>query len=306
VTGDSALPREHLHVLERAATVAALVITKTEAIAAVEEKYRSDFLRDVLTGRAGSTQRMLAHGLSLGWDLGRPAVVVVAEMDTPAEHRLSSEDLRDFDSRLTRAWTRAVYAADRLAPSAGFSDEVVALVPVAADCDHQHAAELVAKIATAVKNDRTASLPSTFSVGISRVVNHVEQLPRAYEHAQRAVAVGRKLQGEGALMAFDALGVFRLLSLIEDTSELTAFAIDTLGPFVTSPSSENDDLLRTLTVLLETGVNIAETARLLHFHYNTLRYRINKIESILGPLTTNPELRLRVLLALQVLEMRGA
>ncbi|HEY4420244.1 MAG TPA: PucR family transcriptional regulator ligand-binding domain-containing protein, partial [Pseudonocardia sp.] len=36
--------------LERAATVAALVITKQQAVSAVESKYRADFLRDVLTG----------------------------------------------------------------------------------------------------------------------------------------------------------------------------------------------------------------------------------------------------------------
>ena len=40
------------------------------AVAAVEDKYRADFLRDVLTGRGGP--RIAARASSFGWDLERP------------------------------------------------------------------------------------------------------------------------------------------------------------------------------------------------------------------------------------------
>lgn len=302
---DAPLAKHELHVLERAATVAALAITKSAAVAAVEAKYRADFLRDVLTGRAGSAQRMSSYSHSLGWDLNRPAVVVVAELDIVAENALSATDLRDLDTKLTQAWTRAVYAAHKSAPAAGFRDEVAALIPVHRDWEPGKVSEYVNKFVATVRNDRTASLPTTFSVGISRVVDRLEDLPRSYESARRALTLGRKVHGCGGVMAFDDLGVFRLLSLIEDSGELTSFVDDVLGALIAIPAPDNTSLLQTLTVFLETGMNIAETARILHFHYNTLRYRITRIESILGPFTSDPQLRLRILVALQVREMRG-
>lgn len=86
---------------------------------------------------------------------------------------------------------------------------------------------------------------------------------------------------------FDDLGVYRLLSLVEDENELETFARETLRE-LTEETAEAQDMRKTLEVLLATNINIAETARKLHFHYNTLRYRVVKLEKMLGPFTAQP------------------
>ncbi|HKT03822.1 MAG TPA: PucR family transcriptional regulator ligand-binding domain-containing protein, partial [Rugosimonospora sp.] len=70
-----------VQVLERAATVAALAVTKRLAVAAVESKYRADFLRDLLTGRLTDVPAAVGYARSFGWEIDRPLLAVVAELD---------------------------------------------------------------------------------------------------------------------------------------------------------------------------------------------------------------------------------
>jgi len=302
---DAPLPAPGVQALERAATVAALAITKQLAVAAVESKYRGDYLRDVLVGVAGDPAAVVAHCASLGWNVDRPMVVVVAELDPDDPQRPIPPppiSLRSPQERFTAAWQQVVRPRDKAAPVVGFSSEVVALLPLD-DADKDAAAAMVDAVVTAVAGDRGGGRRS-FCAGVSRLVMDPARIAEAYSEARKAVAVGRRVRGRGSVAHFDSLGVHRLLSLVPDAAELRSFAEETLGDLARD-TAEAADLRHTLQTLLDTNLNVAETARILHFHYNTLRYRIGKLERIVGPFTTQAPLRLDVALALQVIEMRG-
>ncbi|MGH3328377.1 MAG: PucR family transcriptional regulator [Streptomycetales bacterium] len=297
---DRRLGEMDVHTLERAATVAALVITKQLAVTAVESKYQADFLHDLISGRAGGPDRAISHSASLGWDIDRPVVVVVAELD-PQERTAGQAGERPLQERFAAAWHSAVRARDSGAAVVGFSREVVAILGVPRGGGvGRLVRDIVAQVSTG-----SGWAPRPFSTGVSRVGGRPESIPGAYEQARRAVAVGRQMQGPGAVADFEGLGVFRLLSLVPDTGELQSFVEETLGGLAVPDDPEAADLRRTLRVLLQTNVNVAESARLLHFHYNTLRYRIGKLERMLGPFTADANLRLNITLALRVLELRG-
>lgn len=300
-----ALSRTDVHMLERAATVAALAITKEQAVAAVEGKYRAEFLRDALAGRAGDPADVASHAASLGWRVDRPLVVVAAETDEDdSATTRSAEEVRGLQDRFVRAWTQAVRSRDTSVAVAGFSQEVVVLLPVDEGADTEAVLRPVAELARVVRGDGGGGR-RTFTTGVSRLVSSPADLPRAYDEALTAVHVGRQVHGDSGLAHFDELGIYRLLALVPDSADLRRFVTESLGELATDDVPENADLRNTLSVLIDTNLNVAETARRLFFHYNTLRYRIAKLERMLGPFTTDPQLRLTLALALRVHRMKG-
>jgi purine catabolism regulator len=296
---------DDVRLLERAATVAALAITKDEAVSAVESKYRAEFLRDALAGRAGSPVEAVAHASSLGWDIDRPMVVVVAETDEDDDRSTrDADEVRFLQQRFARAWTHAVAVRDSRSPIMGFSREVVALIGVPVEAETETVMRIVGDYVRVVRGDGGGGRRS-FSAGVSRPITSPAGLPHAYDEALSAVTVGRQMHGDGALTHVDGLGIYRLLALIPDGADLRRFVTESLRELATDDSPEYAGLRQTLSILLDTNMNVAETARLLFFHYNTLRYRIGKLEKILGPFTTDPDLRLTLALALKIHQMRG-
>lgn len=190
---------------------------------------------------------------------------------------------------------------DQGAPVVGFAQEVVALLPISHGADPDRVVRAVVRVVSGNGGGGRRS----FATGVSRVIDDPERIPEAYDQARRAVEVGRKLHGAGAVAHFDALGSFRLLSLVRDPAELHGFVVETLRDLAADDYPEAADLRHTLQVLLDTNLNVAEAARRLFVHYNTLRYRIGKLERLLGPFPTDPNLRLDLALALKVLQMRG-
>jgi purine catabolism regulator len=154
-------------------------------------------------------------------------------------------------------------------------------------------AELLAALRTV-----RAHLPSAerdFHLGTSRVVDGHQRLPEAYRQAREALQVSLRSEPAPEVVAFDDIGLARMVAVMTE-SELAAEVVsDALGPLLVERNGE--ELLLTLETFLGTNCNIAATARALHFHYNTVRYRTARLATLLGPFVEDAERRAELLTA---------
>ena len=299
-----AIPQDDVYALQRASAVAALLISQQQAVSAVESKYRGDFLRDVLSDRAGDEGRVRDYAAGLGWSIDLPVMVVTARLDPPAKGAAPEGNPREWRERFFQAWKKVVASRGSEHPSADFFDEVVTILSAPEHLREEPKAATdylqgqVADIVSEVAGDRGGNR-RPFSVGTSRLVRVWDGLPAAYRQARRANEVGYRFTGGSGTSHFDDLGIHRLIGLIPDRGEMEAFAEDVLGELA-GEGPEAEGLRDTLQVLLDANLNVAEASRIQYVHYNTMRYRITKLEQLLGPFTTDPALRLNLAVALQV------
>jgi purine catabolism regulator len=138
----------------------------------------------------------------------------------------------------------------------------------------------------------------TVSIGVGRRVDTFTELPRSFVEASHAVDVGRWAKGRHVTEVYDELGLERLLAATpsDDLAEFVQRAIGALAEYDAANATE---LLDTLGAWLDTR-NMAEASRQMHVHYNTFKNRLERIESILGPILTDSARALECEVALYV------
>lgn len=299
VEGTEPLPPVARIALDQGALVAALEITRDLAVSAVERQFASNALHDLVTSPSGAVADAVVRAVSFEWDFRRGLAVLVGRRDDPRGGLDEPVHLGDAATgRTIAAWTSTVRGHDTGAAVAGFATELVAVV----------GSEGAGELAVAVQAQMSSLSGSTYSIGVSEVETVPDGIPRAYQEARTALSVGRRLKGRAAVTDSKELGLFRLIAKVS-AEDLGEFVNDALGPVLALGSPAREDLLLTLRVLLENQLNVARASRLLHYHYNTLRYRVGKLERLLGPFTSNPSEALRLAVALHILgtgELHGA
>lgn len=290
VSASAAFDEEVEMMLQQAAMVAALNVSKDLAVGAVARRFETAAIHGLLAGTEKEIEEIALRSDAFEWELDRPLLVLAARHESVAL-RPADRVRREHD---VGAWLSAVRSVDRHAAAGMLGRNLVAICG-AEDRPAERAAAVGEKLLSATRTE--------FQIGVSGTVAGVQSLPQAYRHARMALEFGLQAPGTGSVVAYDSMGLFMLLDAIPDRQKLQSFVDETLGPVLSLADHERDDMLDTLRVLLATRMNIAESSRVLRYHYNTLRYRIRKLEQLLGPFSEDTELELRIAVALNILQM---
>ena len=274
VTGGAPLDADQLLALERASTAIAVRLAHASAAAAEQERFAATSLEELIAGHAGDTINLTERALSFGWDLSCPRAVLLASIDPPTDQDTLQPALATI-----AASARATLGRDAIVWTR--SSTIAALVALATGESAERR-----RIAETLRQDLDLRLRTvTVSIGVGTRVDDSRELPRSYVEASRAVDVGRWAKGRHVTEVFDELGLERLLASTP-TDDLAGFVEQTIGALVEYDRLNRTDLVKTLGVWLETR-NMAEASRVVHVHYNTFKNRLDRIESVLGPIVSD-------------------
>jgi sugar diacid utilization regulator len=293
---------------EHAATICGIILGRGRVVAAAAGRARTDLIEGLLLARDrddGEAERWASH---LGFVAGTPHHVLAMGLLDGAGDRRTGPDR----GRLLALAERAI--ARRLASAivAVRDTEVVAVVPAttASGAGSGRAArrrgiDEVRALAEQCRSVMVERHPDASVVaGVGGCCRTAGEISRSYTEARGAIEAARRMGRAPAVLAFDDLGVHRLLLQVPDLGELRAFAADVLGELVRE-REPRADLVGTLAEWFRCNGSPQRTGRELHVHPNTVTYRIRRVEEITGLRLDHYRDRLMAQVACEIVQVLG-
>ena len=156
----------------------------------------------------------------------------------------------------------------------------VVLVKDVEDIDQAKLQEKLSSIAGSLVDNLLAEAMIKVRVGYGNPTDVLPKIAESYQEAKMALEVGRLFYVEKEIMAYDRLGIGRLIYQLP-MSLCEMFIREVFGDEVPQ-ILDDEEAMSTISKFFENNLNISETARQLYVHRNTLVYRLERIEKAIG------------------------
>ena len=292
--------------IEHATTIVALKLMQTRSVREAELRHLGNFLDDLISGQFSSQAVIAAQGRGVGWDAKAPYAVAVldiawkaAEPDLNAMAIAAESDRRAHP--LLDAAMSAIQEMRDGCVSWMSSARIVVLLPCKYAEDHAKAQAACLNAAESIRGRLEEELARVrVWIGVGRPQHDQVNLQQSYEEALTALGVAQQLAPEGSLRDFASLGIYRILCGTPDREELHTFVSNEIGPLLSYDEEHQTELVKTLGTFLRSGGSLADSARKLWVHPNTVKYRLGRISEMIGPFRELPDKRLAIEVALRV------
>ena len=288
-------------VADRAASVLAIELAKQSAVVEARLRLQGDFLTDLLETPTPPEESLLERARRLGYDLTRPHLVFVLR---PRDNESVNGTLSRGQQRFVDATRRRLVLADVTTLLRERDNTVQVLMPCPPDVEPSDADAALGWVERLRMSLEESLAPDGLAVvaGVGRTPGPETTAYAAMREAARAADIAASMAADSpAALHFARLGALRLIFHLADNPELRAFQRDVLGPLENSDAARRSEFVRTLDAFLRAGGNHMRAARDLNVHRNTLIYRLERIQELLGGANLeDPENRLNLQLALKI------
>ena len=260
----------------------AMELSRRQGVEDTETKFQTEMIESLFSGDL-SPNAIIERASKLGLD--RSLNYVVLALNTNGEPKTGS-----FTRRIGTLLGEEALCYHR-------GDTLVVLYQVKPDSTPDDLRKLNKEIARKIEGQ----IGTKVTMGMGRLYSGPEGLRNSLQEAEQALMMGRRLFSDGSASYFGDLGIYRLLLSLK-IEELKSFYQESIGCLVEYDTEHHGELLHTLEEILRYPT-VAETAKALHVHRNTLLYRIQRIQEITKLNLDDGETRLTLHLALNAADV---
>lgn len=300
LAADDGLGPAERQILEQGTTIATLALIQYQAVYQAEQRSQRDILEDLLLGEPWSGRRLQEQGQALGWQFEAKPVVLLLDYSQVRRRSLSP---RGADPTKLRRLKEQVDSTLRhllaeLSPDSILAERhngfiILPHLPGEAVQAREQALKLTEAIIRRLEGE---GLKGTFALAGGGFHAEPEGLRASFQEAQQALDIGSRLLLTRPVW-FEEVQLYLILERSSRAEEVRDWFERTVGALVEYDRRNKTNLLQTLELFFDTNQTLQEAAHALHIHPNTLKYRLGRIEQILGQNPFKGENQLRYYLA---------
>jgi purine catabolism regulator len=287
--------------LKRAAGVIAILLAHNRRIAEIELRLKGNFVEDLIAAKAIENDSIINRALALNYDITLPHRVLVATIDNLKQHA-SHFDQKQYAEYKTALITKIQYVIDQKAAGMAIfhGDEIIMLLQQK-DGSITGSKKLAEEIAEDVFHQNKAKL----YIGIGNSCAGLADFRDSYLTAKKALDIGEFMITEGNVRSFEQFKIHALFLSTLKPEELYGYAKSQLKPLLDYDAKHKAELLKTLQEFLYLRNNVEGTAKSLNMSVSGLKYRLQKIEKIIGNVLKDNKVCFDLQLALIILQLFG-
>ena len=156
----------------------------------------------------------------------------------------------------------------------------VVLVKDVANIKEHELEETLEEIAASLVDSLQMEAMIKVRIGYGNVIEQISDIAQSYQEAKLALEVGKVFYAERETISYGRLGIGRLIYQLP-MSLCDMFIKEVFGDKIPE-ILEDEESMSTINKFFENNLNISETARQLYVHRNTLVYRLERLEKIIG------------------------
>lgn len=269
-------------VINYALEIALIQIEKEISIMQLKENYLNDFISDILSGNVHSKEELLTRAKLFNIDIDGYNSVIIFDIDNykynivhkPLENIKLEEVKRKMFEKIIQNFqlenNKVLYYKK--------SDSLVLIVK------HDSTDSiLLNKLETLINRLKKAikyNFNFTFTIGIGNIQVDIMDINKSYKEAMDCIKIGRLLEETDGLFKYEDIEFFKILNATISSSKTPSF-INYILKLIKYDKEKDTTYFETLTYLIENNWSLKQTSKKQFLHYNTIKYRFEKISEIL-------------------------
>ncbi len=262
--------------VESTASVIALEFLKKMSVQEVENKYKAEFFEDLISFDAKRKNKALDRANYYRFDRDATYGIVTVKLC----------DDRSADATWHQHLNKAIFLIDSICKDEDQTYLVankgrnlhILFMWKKGDAPEKITAQITEKIQHILGSKIQGS---DFRIGVGRQYEGLDNVDKSLHDAEKAVEASGNYVDE-RIVYFTELGIYKIFCQDHLKDELVNFYGSTLQPLVKYDRKRDTELVKSLIIYFETNGNLKKMSEQLFTHYNTVLYRINRIQEITG------------------------